>query len=185
MASKDPRPVFILTGDTGSGKTTFLLDMIDALRRQNISMAGFTAISDPGDGAPGVYQIADLVSGRKLPLAARRYTEGWENIGNFYFNPEAIRLGKGLLEDPRITDQDLIIIDEIGPFELSGEVWAEPVTALLDRRSCPVLLVVRASLVEKVMEQWSLPDARVFTIRETTPGQAVEHIISATGEKDS
>ncbi len=98
MPVNDPRPVFILTGETGSGKTTFLMKLIEELRGKALSLAGFVALSVPGDGPSGSYNILDLVSGKILSLASRKFTEGWEQIGNFYFNPEGYRWGKRYLK---------------------------------------------------------------------------------------
>ena len=99
MSDKDLRSVFIITGETGSGKTTFLLKLIEELRGKALSIAGFAALSVPEDGPSGSFSILDLVSGKILPLASRRFTEGWEQSGKFYFNPEGILMGKNILED--------------------------------------------------------------------------------------
>jgi len=180
MSDKDHKSVFIITGKTGSGKTSFLLKMIEELRRKDLSIAGFAAMSVPGDGPSGSFDILDLVSGKIIPLASRRFSEGYERIGNFYFNPEGIQTGIDLLEDPLINNNDLIAVDEIGPFELEGKVWAESLTRLLDRRSCPVLLVVREQLLAEVINKWCLQDAMILDIGRLNPDQAATMILSDT-----
>ena len=181
MSDKDQRSVFIITGETGSGKTTFLLKLIEELRQKALSIAGFAALSVPEDGPSGSFNILDLVSGRILPLASRRFNEGWEPIGNFYFNPEGMLMGKNILKDPLIDNNDLIVVDEIGPFELEGKMWAESLTRLLAMRSSPVLLVVREHLVHQVMDKWSLNDAMIIEFGQLRPEQAATMVLTHTG----
>jgi len=183
MSDKDHKQVFIITGQTGSGKTTFLLNLIDQLRGKALSIAGFAALSVPEDGPSSSFNILDLVSGNILPLASRRFIEGWEPIGNFYFNPEGMLMGNNILEDPLINNNDLIVVDEIGPFELEGKIWAESLTRLLAMRSCPVLLVVREQLVSRVIQQWKLKDAMIFKFGQLNPDQAAIKILSHTGRR--
>lgn len=178
MSDKDHKQVFIITGQTGSGKTTFLLKLIEELRKKALSIVGFAAMSVPEDGPSGSFNILDLLSGKILPLASRRFSEGWELVGNFYFNPEGMLMGKRILEDPLINRNDLIIVDEIGPFELEGNIWAESLTSLLAMRSCSVLLVVRDQLVAEVIHEWSIQDAMIIDIGQSNPGQAAMLILS-------
>ena len=180
MPDKDHRSVFIITGKTGSGKTTFLLELIEKLKGKALSIAGFAALSVPQDGPSGSYNILDLESGKILPLASGRFTKGWEQLGRFYFNPDGIGMGKNILEDPLINNNDLIVVDEIGPFELEGKIWADSLTRLLARRSCPVLMVVRATLVAQVIQEWSLQDATIIEIGKSGPDEVAIRILSQT-----
>jgi len=181
MSDKEHGSVFIITGDTGSGKTTFLLELIEELRGKDLSIAGFAALSVPEDGPSGSFNILDLVSQRILPLASRRFSEGWEPIGNFYFNPDGLQLGITILEDPQIINNDLVIVDEVGPFELDGKIWAECLTRLLAARSCSLLLVVRESLVSQVMHKWSLTDAMIIEFGQWKPEKVATMILSHSG----
>lgn len=178
MADKDFEQVYIITGETGGGKTTFLLEMIKKLRWNTLSVAGFAALNVPDENRFAVYKIIDLASGKVLPLASRRFHKGWEAIGNFYFNPAGIEMGKNILEHALIYKPDIFVIDEIGPFELEGKVWSEGLTQLLLGRYCPVLLVVREKLVKEVIQTWNLHDAEIFKIGQLNPDQAAKLIMS-------
>ena len=178
MPEKDHKSVFIITGETGSGKTTFLLKLIEELRGEVLSLAGFAALSVPEDDPSGSYNILDLVSGKILPLASRRFTKGWEQYGRFYFNPAGILMGRNILEDPMIIKNDLVVLDEIGPFELDGKIWAQSLARLLAGQTCSILLVVREQLVNQVIQQWSIKDAMVIEFGQLKPGQAASMILS-------
>jgi nucleoside-triphosphatase THEP1 len=176
MSDHARKSEFVITGATGSGKTTFLLRLVDELQHMGVSLGGFAAVSDPQDAPSGSYHIRDLVFGKTLPLASRKFRKGWESCGNFFFNPEGMLLGEEILENTLIAEKDLIVVDEVGPFELDGRIWAGPITRLLDRRTGSILLVVRATLVDKVLERWNLEAARVLDIGQTTPEQAANEI---------
>jgi nucleoside-triphosphatase THEP1 len=70
MSAANHKPLFIITGETGSGKTTFLLGLIEKLRENGLSVAGFAALSDPEDGPSGSFNMLDLASGKILPLGS-------------------------------------------------------------------------------------------------------------------
>jgi nucleoside-triphosphatase THEP1 len=89
-------------------------------------------------------------------------------------------MGKNILEDPLIINNDLIIVDEIGPYELDGKIWAESLTRLLTGQSCSILLVVREQLVNQVLQQWSLKDAMIIEFGQIKPDQAAAMILSQT-----
>ena len=112
---------------------------------------------------------------------SEKLKEGWEQFGQFYFNPEGIHLGRNILEDPLIINHDLIVVDEIGPFELEGKIWADCLTRLLGRQYPSILLVVREALVPQVIHQWSLKDAMIIDTGRIKPGQAATMILSKTG----
>ena len=90
-----------------------------------------------------VYEIQNIQTGKTLPLASRGFIENWNKTGNFYFNPEAILFGNKILTDPGLIKNDLIVLDEIGPFELDGKIWADSVSHLIITSDCPMILVVR------------------------------------------
>jgi nucleoside-triphosphatase THEP1 len=89
-------------------------------------------------------------------------------------------MGKNILEDPLIINNDLIIVDEIGPFELDGKIWAESLARILTRQCCSILLVVREQLVAQVIQQWGLKDAMIIEIGQSKPDQAAAMILSQT-----
>jgi nucleoside-triphosphatase THEP1 len=181
MPDKRQRPVYILTGETGSGKTTFLLQLVRNLKPY-LTIAGFAAVSVPEGGTRGRYDLLDLASGMSLPLASANSPWGWTSPGRYAFNPEAVRMGRRILEDALTESTDLIAVDEIGPFELAGKIWADPLTRLLQRPHPSVLLVVRQSLVTPVKQKWSLEDAVILDILRIHPDEAASlMLIQYTG----
>jgi len=60
----------------------------------------------------------------KQVLCRSKIDASFTKIGRFYFNPVAIKSGIQILNNPNISDLELIVIDEIGLFELHGKLWA-------------------------------------------------------------
>jgi len=107
-----------------------------------------------------------------------KLVQGWDKIGNFYFNPDVLRRGNEALNDPQILNTDLIVIDEIGIFELDGKIWADVVSRLIDTGSISMIWVVRDALVEKVITKWALKDPVIIDIEKASIRDAEKMIIS-------
>jgi hypothetical protein len=52
----------------------------------------------------------------------------------------------------------VILVDEVGPFELAGGGWAPAVDDLARGYAGPVLLVVRTSILDAVKRRWGSAD---------------------------
>jgi nucleoside-triphosphatase THEP1 len=170
------KSIFILMGEPGSGKTTWLLDLIGNLGDSGLLIGGIAAPSIPNGTRS--YNLMDLETGKTLPLASESPSDGWEKTGRFYFNPEAISLGNKILCNPEIQNNDLVIVDEVGPFELDGKIWADALTSLKKTGNCPLLWVIRKHLVEEVISNWDLTDPVILDIENYSAGQGTELILS-------
>jgi nucleoside-triphosphatase len=69
-----------------------------------------------------------------------------------------------LTDDAR--GSDVVVIDEVGPFELSGGGWAQPLDALAHGYTGALLLVVRESVVDAVSAKWGSADTAVFDVAD-------------------
>ena len=144
-------------------------------------MSGILAKGMWRNGQKLVYEIQDIQTGKTLPLASRAFIDAWNKIGNFYFNPKAILLGNKILTDPKLITNDLIVLDEIGPFELDDKIWADSVSLLLITSDCPMILVVRNKLVKKVIQKWKLQKPDIIDIEKVSVRQAEKRIVSKLG----
>ena len=161
--------VFIVTGRRGEGKTSFVSGLTAGFAEMNLMPDGILALTSPGKEIPGRYTLKHIQSGRMIPLCSRKQVRGWQKTGPFYFNPQALEAGNRILTHPGIKNNDLIILDEIGKFELEGRIWAESLTWLLLNVSCPLIITVREALVEQVIGHWNLSAVEIVHISKTTP----------------
>lgn len=170
--------IYILTGPINSGKSAFLSQLAEALRAEGILPGGFIADKHFTESGDLSYHIRDVQTARSLPLSSGKYTEGWIMIGKFYFNPGAIALWSELLSGIKNGSANLIIIDEIGPFELEDMLWAGAISYLLTATNLPMIWVVRSGLVKPVLTKWHIQKPVIIDIKGTTVQQAAKQILS-------
>lgn len=155
VARTPARPVLLLTGPRGSGKTTAAAAVVERARAAGLQVAGVLAPGTVRDGRRWSFDAVDLRTGRRAPLGTRDHPAGWIDLGGFRVAPEGIELGRRALSAPAVRGADLVVVDEVGPWELAGEGWG-PALDRLVAGDLPLLLVVRESLEEAVVDRWGL-----------------------------
>ncbi len=157
--------IVVLTGERGSGKTTLAAAAVERLRASGVRVGGILAPGTVRDGSRFSFDLVDLVSGERVPFGRRDAPDGWVEEKCFWFNPEAMPKGRAALLRPGL---DVVVLDEIGPWELAGRGWAREIDALVDARE-HLLLVVRRSCLSDVLARWRLEGARVLDVAEARP----------------
>lgn len=148
-------PVFIITGEQGEGKTTFLMEVLPKLAEEGVRIRGILAPGYFQDGHRTGFSLIDLATGAYEELCSERSSSCGEKHGRFYFRSEGLTFGYRALRSPLISDKtDLFVIDEVGMFELNGEVWACCINNLVGKPYPPMIWTVRHSLVNAVAERW-------------------------------
>ena len=110
--------VFIVTGDVGEGKTTFVTELIKILKLNSIKIAGFIAPSIIENNIKKGFLITNIKTQCSKLLCMNEYVKGFFNIGKFYFNPEGINMGVELIQPENIKEDNLVVIDEVGILNL-------------------------------------------------------------------
>lgn len=172
---KAHKPIFIITGEPGEGKTTLLTQTLCFLRAKGISYSGILAPGKIKNGARYGFSVKDLWTGKSVELCNKE-NRAWIRHGPFYFNPDGVFHGKNALLTSEKVDQDIVVIDEIGRFELNGEVWAENMDRLRSLVDFPMIWVVRKSLLEAVIQRWNVKNSFVFEVGKDRPSLIAEKI---------
>ncbi|NTW26447.1 MAG: hypothetical protein HGA37_17245 [Lentimicrobium sp.] len=153
--------IFILTGQSGSGKTTLLNELAEIFRNNKLIPGGFTAPGTWLDGKRSGFMLNDLLDNKEYPLAESGKS-GAAMYSHFGFFEQTLEIGNKLLArqatDPRL---DMLIVDEVGPFELHGMGWA-PSLDILSAAEIPQIWTVRAGLVETVAAHWNFKPEFIF-----------------------
>ena len=160
--------ILIITGEIHQGKTTFTQKVVSALLEDGIKIAGFFALGTDRNGERTGFNLVSIESSEAVELCSEKEDINKVKFGKYYFNPEAICFGNGILNDENVSGKQLIVIDEIGPLELVGKGWSDTIERLTRKYSIPQLWVVRKSLVEKVSRRWSIGNAYIFDISTST-----------------
>lgn len=168
--------IYIITGKQGSGKSTLIREVVSGLRKKGITVGGILAEGTWHNNQRDRFELVNIRTNERINYLQRQPRAGWERIRHFYLNPEGQKFGEQALTTDRLKDAGLIVIDEIGPFELRGKGWALAIQKIFGKLNIPVLISVRESLVDEIIDKWHLNVDRIFKADKTSSAQIVTDI---------
>ncbi len=152
--------VILLTGRVESGKTSCLKKLVTRLRESGTGVGGILAERVLQEDLTTGYDVVDIHTGKRAPFL-RQVDAQAGPIGRFSILPEGLDLGKSALSPEKNTENEVVVIDEVGRLELRGEGWSESLSVLLAAGDHHVILAVNDQLVDKIAERWNLRPAFV------------------------
>jgi nucleoside-triphosphatase THEP1 len=166
--------VVLLAGGAGQGKTTVAAETAARLRESGLVVGGVLAHGFWRDGERWGFDVEDLLDGRRQPLCRRDAPPQEVSAGPFHFLPAGLEFGRAALslERLRAAGAAVVIVDEVGPLELSASGWADSLEALVAGWPGPMLWVVRRGLVSEVASRW-LPAPPAIVDLEATDAAAL------------
>jgi nucleoside-triphosphatase len=172
-------PVYIVTGGQGEGKTTFVQKVIDGLIENGVKCRGIVTPGYYRDDVRAGFSVIDLATGISQPLCSDTPSAGGEQHGRFYFLPEGLGLGYSALAAPRVPGTaDILVIDEVGRFELKGAVWAGCLDRIVALPYPPMIWTVRSDKVDEVKKRWPVARQVVVGIGSATHGDVVRELVN-------
>ena len=175
-------PVFIITGGQGQCKTTFLHQVLGLIVGLNVRVQGIIAPGHVRDGRRSGFTLVDLATGEQEELCSVDPDPRCEIHGRFYFRPEGLAFGRRALAPPDPRETDLMVIDEVGRFELQGAVWAEQLDCLFAHPHPPMILTVRRRLLDTVVERWNIRNAVVVDVGAASVMATADAVMEAVWE---
>ncbi len=95
---------------------------------------------------------------------------------HFKFFPKGVEMGNRCIKDLLVHAPNIAIIDEIGGYELRGELWNNSFRRLVES-SVPFIFTVKERLFEKVVLKWKIEPTIVFDAANFgDPNKAFERI---------
>jgi nucleoside-triphosphatase THEP1 len=173
LAGRNGNPRLVLvTGDSGSGKTTWCLELIDLARRNGIQVYGVVSPPVLHAGHKDGIDLMDVSTGERRRLAvvrpdAKQDTANQLGISTLHwtFDPFVLAWGNQIL-DP-LDAGELLVLDELGPLELlENKGLTAGLRCIDDRRFRSACVVIRPALLPTALERW--PQAQVVRLGETT-----------------
>ncbi len=161
--------VFIIKGERGCGKTTFLSSTINRLKSEQIKVGGILAPGFWTNDKRSSFDIIDVNTERRTKLCSIEPSQSNVRIGQFSFLSEGIALGNEALSLNNISQSDVCVIDEIGYLEIKGGGWALRLEELLNNFKKILVLVVRNELVDEVCKRWSIYSPVIFDCNDFDP----------------
>lgn len=175
-------PVFIITGEQGQCKTTFLHQVLGLIVGANVRVRGTIAPGHVRDGRRSGFTLVDLATGEHEELCSIDPDPRCEVHGRFYFRPEALAFGRRALAPPDPRSTDLLVVDEVGRFELQGAVWADSLDRLVGHPHPPMIWTVRRRLLHTVVERWNIKNAVVVDVGAASVMATADAVMDAVWE---
>lgn len=162
-------PLFILTGDRASGKTTFLMHLIQILKSNGLQPEGFYAIGYWQNNQRSKFELVNITTNKRILLCKTETETDWPYHQPYYFNPEAIRKGNDILKLSVKKNADIIIIDEVGKLEIRGFIWHHFLKKQAREMDKPMLWVIRKPFIKEALNTFGISHSTIIDIEHSTP----------------
>jgi nucleoside-triphosphatase len=124
--------VILLTGRPGVGKTTMVNQIREHYSTIGFKIEGITTREVREAGARTGFMITDLSSGQEGWLAKKDLTAG-PRVGSYVVVSDDLeKIGVAALERSTKGTADLIIVDEIGPMEMTSTSFRNSIFRVLN-----------------------------------------------------
>ncbi|MFH0881321.1 MAG: nucleoside-triphosphatase [Lentisphaerota bacterium] len=158
--------IFVLSGESGAGKTALCLQTVELLRQAGVQPAGLVSPARFEDGCKVEIMARDIRSGEQRQLAERNARDRESAGCGWRFEPAALQWGDEILKSA--TPCDVLMIDELGSLELKhNKGWMTAWTILKAHHFQAAVIVVRPSLLD--------------LLRKRLPGGALEIVTVTPG----
>ena len=172
---KKRQAIYIIAGDQREGKTSFLKQVIENLRAKRVNVEGIIAEGIDMDGKRTGFKLINISNNKDVILCGINEKPEWEKTGKYYFNPGGLEFGREVLN--KLSADSVLVIDEIGPLEMSGGGWAESIQKILVNYDNSMIWVVRRSLTEKIIQKFDLKNVSILDIARYRPEELVSWIL--------
>jgi nucleoside-triphosphatase len=178
----DQTPVFIITGEQGQCKTTFLHLVLSLTVGLNVRVRGVIAPGHVRDGRRSGFTLINLATGEHEKLCSIDPDPRCEVHGRYYFRPEGLAFGRRALVPPDPRETDLMVVDEVGRFELQGAVWADQLDRLVALPHPPMIWTVRRRLLDTVIQRWNIANPVVVDAKTASVMATASDVMDAVWE---
>jgi len=181
QAKSAGKSALFLAGPIGSGKTKNASLLAKILSEKGFSMAGIVSPRILKDGKTLGYVVRDICAGRTLPLCAisphellgtAEFSSLFEpsplegevfQFRRFFFSQRALEFGNSVLMEAA-GKAEVIVVDEVGPLELSGHGFAPGLRACRESKAF-LILTVRPHLLFAVKRWLGLESTEVLCLQ--------------------
>jgi iron complex transport system ATP-binding protein len=139
--------VIIVTGAIGIGKTTICQKVIKIAQSQGYSCGGIITCKTCNEDII----IEDVQTGKTKALASTSNIYQGPRTAKYFFNPEGIDFGIQAID--RGTASDILLVDELGHLELSGQGFAKVIEQVAAGQVKNCIMVIRKELLSAFLSQ--------------------------------
>ena len=146
----------LVVGQPGSGKTSWCREYIDEQRKRGATVGGILCPAIEHQGQRVGSNALDLLTGQAVlfaRLSVHSPFKAGEKIGDYIISRDGVLFACGAIQRATESSCGLIVIDEVGPLELSGKGLMPAVESAL-ASAANLLIVVRSSLREALQKRF-------------------------------
>jgi nucleoside-triphosphatase THEP1 len=177
IRKNDNAKIILLTGSAAEGKTTFLIKLVEMLKKKGIEPGGILSPRVMEGETTVGYDVINIATGEREKFLRRSETEDLEKIGRFSIFPQGLNAGREALNNLPAKNQRVIIIDEAGKLEIDDGGWAADISNLIKIPNCLILLSVRDKFADAVIQKWGLEVCYRVTLSGLDPNTITDLIL--------
>ena len=163
MSRSSPH-IFLLSGESGAGKTRLCARAVALLQEANTRVAGLISPARVEFGKKTGIYAKNLLSTEQRLLAQPGKQDG---LG-WVFDPATIAWGSDVLR--AAAPCDVLVVDELGPLELEkSKGWTAAFDVLKTRDYTAALITIRPSLVPILSKRLRGYDTEVIRVTPSSP----------------
>ena len=155
--------IFILTGPIHSGKTTLLKKVARELKEQKYRLEGFLSEAVWEKEETVGYDLFDLKEEKSIPFIRKTGEKEWQKIGSYFFIPQGLAEAEEIIL--RGKEADILVVDEVGPLELSGKGFWPALKQVVFHPLNNFLLVMRINIIEEFLAMLDRGKVKIFNIK--------------------
>lgn len=168
--------LLLVTGTPGTGKTTVLSKVIEALKAKGYSVGGMISHEVRTCGTRIGFEILDLSNGRTGWLAHVDQKRG-PQVGRYRVNLEDLNnIGADAIVKA-VEDFDVIAIDEIGPMELHSEKFKMAVKRAAESGKFVISTIHWKARDKMITEVKTRKDAEIYRVTFENRGNLHKKIV--------
>ncbi len=146
--------VILLTGRPGVGKTTVVNRIYEHYSASGLKIEGMTTREIREGSARTGFMITDLSYGQEGWLAKKDLTAG-PRVGSYVVVSEDLeKIGVAALERSMKGPADLVIVDEIGPMEMTSPSFRNNISMVLNGNRTVIATVKFGARYPEVEKTW-------------------------------
>lgn len=176
-----------ITGPPGVGKSTLVSRVVLRLMSAGVIVGGCVTAEKRKGGSRVGFTIRDLTNGTTGELASLDSTLG-PRVGRYRVNLEVLSSvgAKGLFD--AAARSEVIVIDEVGPMELTSPEFRKGVAECIDSRK-PILAVVHERMEDDLLNRLRTAASEPFELTTVNREDAADEVFAsllkaAGGPKD-
>jgi nucleoside-triphosphatase THEP1 len=188
IKSLSRKKICIISGPLHMGKTTFTSDILGSLEKSGLKATGFLSPAVFENQQRTGFDLLLLPERERIPFSRIRTGENDLRIGQYAVDQNAYDRAVHKLQHASESHCDLVVIDEIGPWELENQGWASAINHLMKESDLPMIWVVREQILDRVLAYWSPSEPLIIRITKDRPEDVlmdIKNLISSDHSKEN